>query len=158
MVDEGALDLVRADAVPGDVHHVVDPAEQPVVAVGVPLRAVAGEVHAGKAAPVDFLKPLGVLVERARHRRPRLLEDQVTAVRGVALLVDDVGFDAWKRARRRARLQRGERGKRRDHDRAGLGLPPGVDDRAAAAPDVLVVPDPGFGIDRLADRAEQSQR
>jgi len=33
---------------PGDVHDVVDPAEQPDVAVLVPLRTVPGEVHAGK--------------------------------------------------------------------------------------------------------------
>ena len=41
--------------------------------------------------------------------------------------------------------------------RAGFGLPPGVHDRAALAADVIVIPDPGFGIDRLADRAEQAQ-
>ena len=49
-------------------------------------------------------------------------------------------------------------GQRRDQDAAGLGLPPGVDDRAAAVADDAVVPEPGFGIDRLADRAEQAQR
>ena len=49
-------------------------------------------------------------------------------------------------------------GQRRDHVAAGLGLPPGVDDRAAAAADGLVVPHPRFGIDRLADGAEDAQR
>ncbi len=48
-------------------------------------------------------------------------------------------------------------GQRRDQDAAGLGLPPGVDDRAAPVADHAVVPQPGFGIDRLADRAEQAQ-
>ena len=46
---------------------------------------------------------------------------------------------------------------RRDHVAAGFGLPPRVDDRAALAADVLVVPHPGFRIDRLADGAEQAQ-
>ena len=46
---------------------------------------------------------------------------------------------------------------RRDHDRAGFRLPPGIDDRAALAADVPVIPDPRFGIDRLADRSEQPQ-
>jgi hypothetical protein len=41
---------------------------------------------------------------------------------------------------------------------AGLGLPPGVDDRAAVAADRPPVPHPGLGVDRLADRAEQAQR
>ena len=40
---------------------------------------------------------------------------------------------------------------------AGLGLPPGVHDRAAPAADVLVVPDPRLGVDRLADGAQQAQ-
>ena len=49
-------------------------------------------------------------------------------------------------------------GQRRDHDRAGLGLPPRVDDRAALAADHLVVPEPGLRVDRLADRPQQPQR
>ena len=44
MIDQRALDFHRADAVPGDVQHVVDAAEQPEVAVVVALGAVAGEV------------------------------------------------------------------------------------------------------------------
>src|SRR5690606_23721930 len=39
----------------------------------------------------------------------------------------------------------------------GFGLPPGIDDRAAALADVLVVPLPGFRVDRLADRTQQTQ-
>src|SRR5690606_12413432 len=39
-----------------------------------------------------------------------------------------------------------------------LGLPPGIDDRAAALAHYAVVPEPGLGVDRLADRAEQAQR
>ena len=49
-------------------------------------------------------------------------------------------------------------GQRRDQNAAGLGLPPGIDDRAAVVADHAVIPFPGFGIDRLADRAEQPQR
>ena len=48
-------------------------------------------------------------------------------------------------------------GQGRDHDHPRLGLPPRVDDRAALAADVLVVPDPRLGVDRLADRPEQPQ-
>ena len=51
----------------------------------------------------------------------------------------------------------GHPGQRRDHDGAGLGLPPGIDDRAAPAADHAVIPHPGFGIDRLADAAQQAQ-
>ena len=44
VADERVLDLGGREAVPRDVHHVVDAAEQPQVAVLVALRAVAGEV------------------------------------------------------------------------------------------------------------------
>ena len=57
------LHLGGRDAVPRHVHHVVDPAEQPQVAVVVELGAVAGEVAARVAAPVR-------LAGSAR-RRPR---------------------------------------------------------------------------------------
>src|SRR5688500_14488661 len=46
MRDQGRLDLGGRDAVAGDVHHVVDAAEKPVVALLVALAAVAGEVPA----------------------------------------------------------------------------------------------------------------
>ena len=39
----------------------------------------------------------------------------------------------------------------------GLGLPPGVDDGAAAAADHVVEPPPRLGVDRFADGAEQAQ-
>ena len=49
-------------------------------------------------------------------------------------------------------------GRRRDHHRAGLGLPPGIHHRTAAAADVLPVPDPCLGVDGLAHAAQQAQR
>ena len=60
-------------------------------------------------------------------------------------------------AHRATRLRRGHARQRGDHDRAGLGLPPGVDDRAAVATDDLAVPHPRLGIDRLTDRSENPQ-
>ncbi len=52
----------------------------------------------------------------------------------------------------------GTTGRGRDHEHAGLGLPPGVHDRAALLADDPVVPLPGLRVDRLADRAQQAQR
>ena len=46
---------------------------------------------------------------------------------------------------------------RRNHDRTGLGLPPGVDDRAAILADHAVIPFPRRRIDRLAHRTQQPQ-
>src|SRR5207244_13213493 len=63
MVDERALDLDRRDAVPGYVHHVVDAAEQPEVAVLVDGCTVAGAVHAFVPRPVGLSVSLLVLVD-----------------------------------------------------------------------------------------------
>ena len=48
-------------------------------------------------------------------------------------------------------------GKRRHHDAARFGLPPGIDNRAALVTDLAVIPHPSFGIDSFADGAEQPQ-
>ena len=101
--DERRLDLGGGDAVARDVHHVVDPAEQPDVAVLVLLGAVAGEVEALEARPVGVLVALVVAPDAAQHRRPRLGEHEVAtaAVRHrVRLVVDDVGADARQRSQR----------------------------------------------------------
>ncbi len=87
------------------------------------------------------------------HRLP-----EPAPLQRVAFGVDDLRHDAEERPRRRAGLQLGRARQRRDQDAAGLGLPPGVDDRAAVVADHVVVPLPGFRIDRLADGAEQAQR
>ena len=160
VADQRVLDLGGRDPVPGDVHHVVDPAQQPEVAVLVPLGAVAGEVTAREARPVGLLVALVVAVDAAQHAGPRLGEDEVAAlvvVDRAAVVVDHVDRDARERRHGRAGLGGGDAGQRGDHDAAGLGLPPGVDDGAAPAADVGAVPDPGLGVDGLADRTEEAQ-
>src|SRR5207248_4903145 len=67
-------------------------------------------------------------------------------------------LDTKERPRRRAGLQGRCARDRSDQDAAGLGLPPGVDDRAALVADMVVIPEPSFGVDWLADRAEKSER
>ena len=63
VLDQRRLQLDRREPVPGDVHHVVDAAQQPEVAVGVLARAVAGEVDAlGRTARSSW---------RRSARRPR---------------------------------------------------------------------------------------
>ena len=47
----------------------------------------------------------------------------------LALGIDDLRLDAEERPRRGAGLEPDRAGQRRDQNAAGLGLPPGVDDR-----------------------------
>ena len=101
--------------------------------------------------------PLVVAPDRAQHGGPRLGQHEVAArplPPALPVVVDDPRRDAGQRLHGRAGLARGDAGQRADHDHAGLGLPPGVDHRAAVAADGLAVPDVGLGVDRLADRPD----
>ena len=160
VVDEGGLDLGGRDAVAADVHHVVDATEQPEVAVVVELAAVAGEVAALELRPVRLLVALGVAVDAAQHRRPRPGQREVAAAAGRRPLPASSTTSALMPGSGNVALPGLSvvaPGQRADHDGAGLGLPPRVDDRAAAAADVGPVPHPRLGVDGLADAAEQAQ-
>ena len=76
----------------------------------------------------------------------------------VAVVVDQRRLHAEEGERRRAGLELGRAGQRRDENAAGLGLPPRIDDRAAPVTDHVVIPLPGFGVDRLAHAAEKLER
>src|SRR5262249_33261412 len=72
VIHQRGLDLHRGDAMAGDIHHVVDPPEQPEVAVLVDLGAVAGEVDSRVAAPVLRDESIWIPVDPAKHPRPWL--------------------------------------------------------------------------------------
>ena len=103
VADEGRFDLSGGDAVPGDVHDIVDAAQQPDRALVIPLGTVAREVVLRPARPVGIDVPLVVAPDPAQHRRPRLGEDEVAAAaiadRG-AVVVDDSRADTRQRSHR----------------------------------------------------------
>src|SRR5262249_28406651 len=122
--------------------------------------AVAGEILARIGLEIGVDEALMVAEHGAHHAGPAVRDAEISgagAFEHLALGVDDLRDDAEERPRCRARLELGRARERRDQNATGLGLPPGVDDRAAAIADHAVVPLPGFGIDRLADRAEEPQ-
>ncbi len=95
-----------------------------------------------------------------RHRRPGLLHDEEAPLigpDGLTVAGHDLGHDARQGTRGRAWHRGHGAGQGSDHDRAGLGLPPGINDRAATAADHPLIPHPCLGIDRLANRSQQSQ-
>ncbi|NQE72681.1 hypothetical protein NG2371_07174 [Nocardia gamkensis] len=100
--DEGGFDFGGGDSVAGDVHDVVDAAEDPEVGVGVEFGAVAGEVPAlfGEALPVGFVEALWVAPDAAQHGWPGLVEYEVavgfgfSVSDGFAFFVDDSCGDA----------------------------------------------------------------
>ena len=75
----------------------------------------------------------------------------------VAFGINDFGDDTRQRAGRGARLGGRKAGQRRNQDHARLRLPPRVNDRAPPAANVVVIPNPGLGVDRLAYSSDQPQ-
>src|SRR4029079_19398236 len=70
----------------------------------------------------------------------------------------DVDNDTGQRQRCRSGYRRRRSGQRRQHYRAGFGLPPRIDERASRFTDYLVIPHPRFWVYRFANRPEQPQR
>src|SRR6266566_1838527 len=148
MGDQRRFHFGSAKPVAGDIDHVVDAAGDPVIAVRIAAAAITGEIR--------LHETLVIAVDRAHHARPSLGNTEIAA--GFAFLhfalgVNDLRHDAEERQRRRARLETNCAGQRRDQNAAGFGLPPRVDDWAAAVAYDTVVPFPGFGIDWFANRA-----
>src|SRR5699024_7938400 len=96
VADQRGLDLHGGQTMPGDVHAGVDAAEQPDVAVLVPLGAVTGEVEALVAGPVGLLEALRIAPDAAQHARPGFVQHQVAALAvrdGLPRVVDHVRTD-----------------------------------------------------------------
>ena len=143
-----------------DIEHIIDAADDPEIAILVAPRAVPCEIAALDLAPILFLETGIVAVNGAQHGWPGFSDDELAALVGsnlFAIVIHDRGVDAEKWKRGGTRLERGGAGQRGDHLHTGFGLPPGVDDWAASAADVLIIPHPRFRVDRFADGAEQSE-
>ena len=116
--DEGGFDLRGAHAVAGDVDHVVDPAGDPPVAVGVAAAAVAGEIVALVLGEVGRHEALVVAEDGAHLAGPAAIDREDAGGLGLGELgagvrVEDHGLDAEEGQGRRAGLGRdgaGERG------------------------------------------------
>mmetsp|Transcript_39376 Transcript_39376/g.70554 ORF Transcript_39376/g.70554 Transcript_39376/m.70554 type:complete len:438 (-) Transcript_39376:1019-2332(-) len=154
------LHLRRADPMSGHVDHVVDAAGDPVVAVLVAPRAVAGEVVSLEHGKVGVFVALLVAVDAADGGGPGLLHAQQPLRRPLqllALIVQDGGHGAEEGQRRAAGLLLPRRGQRRDHVAARLRLPPSVHNGHDPLPDDLVVPAPGLRVDGLAHGAQHAE-
>ena len=161
MQHQRAFDFRRSHAVARHVNDVVHPARDPVIAVRVPPRAVAGRIFAGEGREIGLKEAVMIAPDRPHLPRPASCDDQIAlgrAFQHLALGIDDLGHDARHGQGRRSGFQISCAGHGRDHRPSGFRLPPGVDDRAAILADHMMIPAPGFGIDRLANRAEQAQR
>ena len=158
MIGQGTFDLERTDQMSRGLDHIVRAADKPEVSVRVPLGEVTGQVEGvGEALAIS-----GLFVQiAAEHRRPAQPEGEFAldiglcddGNRAVVLAAHHVCVHARQRSAHRAGLDV-ERRRVRDHDAAGLGLPPVVVNRQAQH--ALSPPD-RFGVERLADTGDESQ-
>jgi len=162
MRSESRFDFRGAQPVTGNVDDVIDTAGDFVIAVGIALRAVAGEIRAGKLNEVILDEPaVFVIPQTAGHAGPGVFNTQ-SAFAGpfdfFSFFIKQNRDDAEERHHGFGRFDIDRAGQRKDHVSAGFGLPPGVGNRAMAGADLIVVPPPGFGVERLADGTQNAQR
>ena len=144
----------------GDIEHVVSAANDPKISIAIAACAVSGEIPPFEFAPVLFLIAFLVAVDRAQHRWPWLSDDQFPAyicAHFFSTFVYHGGIDPKKRQGCASGFGRNCAWQWRDHDGACLRLPPSINDRTAPAPNRLLIPHPGFGIDRFAHRTKKAQ-
>src|SRR6185436_5906900 len=109
----------------------------------------------------NLFETFGIPPNTAEHAGPRFADDELAAGiawDGVSFVVDNFGKNSEEGQGGAAGFGGDCAGQGSDHDNAGFGLPPGIDNRATLAADNLMIPDPCFGIDRFADGAEEAQR
>ncbi|CCJ90048.1 hypothetical protein BN132_1976 [Cronobacter turicensis 564] len=137
---------------PRYVQHVVHAPGYPVV---------TAEVHVFKRREIGLLETFVIAKQRARLPRPGIGNDQVALCRAllrIAFVIHQRRLHAEERTRGGTGFQFGRAGQRRNHEAAGFGLPPGVDDRAFFIADFLPVPLPRLRVNRLADGTKNAQR
>src|SRR5688572_28687043 len=133
-----------------DVNHIVNSAHDPEVAVLVSPGPISRKVYVLNLGPVLFAIPFIITPNSPQHRGPGPFDYQITALicaYRLSFTRHHVSFYAGKWLGSRAGFCRCRTRKRRDHDCAGLSLPPGVDNWASFFSDHLVVPHPGFWVD-----------
>jgi hypothetical protein len=77
MSDQRAFDLRSAHSVAGNVQHIIDATSDPVVAVSIAPRAIAGKVFAGKGFEVGVDEALMIAVHSAHLAGPALGNHQI---------------------------------------------------------------------------------
>src|SRR5882724_3691508 len=155
-----AFNLRRTEPVTADIDHIVDASHDPEVTILVASGAVSGEINTFELRPVLLPVTLVISPNRPQDRRPGPPDNEIAAFVGAHLLPlasYDISFDPGKRFCGRAGLCRSRPRKRADHDSAGFGLPPRVNNRTPSLADDLSIPHPRFWIDGFADCAQQAQ-
>src|ERR1043165_738267 len=127
MTHQRAFDFRCPKSVPGHVQDVINPTNDPEIAILIASCAVSGKIITFEFAPVLLPVTALIAVNRAQHRGPRATNDQFPAdicADLAPLLINNCWIDAEKRQRCAAGFCRNRAGQWRDQDRSGFCLPP----------------------------------
>src|SRR3954469_25808319 len=100
MAYQCALDFRSTNAMPGDVEHVVNAADDPEITVLVLPATVPGEVTALDLAPINFLVTFWVAPEATEHGGPGFAQHEFAAAvsrHGLAQIIHHFGQNAEER-------------------------------------------------------------
>src|SRR5712692_3868678 len=161
MLAQRPFNLSCAQAMTGDIDHIIHPTGDPVVAVLIAATAIASEVLPGVEGKISLAKTFVIAVHGPHYPWPGEFDAQIagdiTSGQFVALVIDHARLHAEERQSGRARLGLNRAREGGNENSAGLGLPPRVYDRTALLANDPVVPVPFRTLDRLTDCAENPQ-
>src|SRR5690348_3443689 len=103
MRNERGLNLCGAEAMAGDIDHVIDATRYPVVPIGIATAAIAREVLAAIRLEVRIDEALVVSVHGSHLSRPGIQQAQVSTCRPfehLAVCIHELRDDAEQRLRR----------------------------------------------------------
>ena len=157
MGNEGAFNFRGPQSVPGNIDNVIDPAHELIIAVFVPGGSIAGIIESGALYEVGLLEPHGIPVYTPHDPGPWLLYAEGPACNRCSDLRTALINNGWiyphKGDGGLARFEINGAGQRRDENASCLGLPPRIHNRQFVTPDIVVIPVPRLGVNRLAHRA-----
>ena len=97
-----AFNLGRAHAVAGHVNHVIHAAGDPVIAIGITPRAIAGEIHALEGGKIGLHEAFMVAINRAHLPGPAIQDHQIAlgrAIQKLTFTIHQSGHHARQRQR-----------------------------------------------------------
>ena len=159
--DQSAFNLGGADAVAGNIEHVIDATGDPVITIFVATTAITREVVAIIGREIGLDETIMIFEDRPHLAGPAIGQDEIAgrcAFENIAIGIDQSGLDTKEGPRCGAGFEGSRPRQGRDQNAAGFGLPPGIDNRAALFADHIVIPQPGFRINRLTNRAQNADR
>ena len=132
--NQRAFNLGRAHAVAGHVDHIIHAARDPVIAIGITPRAIAGEIHALEGGEIGLHEAFMIAINRAHLPGPAIQDHQITLSRTFQQLTFSIyqcRLHTWQGKRGGTGLLRDRTRQGRDQNAAGFRLPPGIHNRAA---------------------------